>query len=557
MGVRVLAPFGPRTLTGFIVHLGDRPPDEAGEVREIRALLDEEELMPPRMLEFTRLLSRRYASSWGEFLAAAVPPSYRPRARSRFRLTPEGGSAAGEGRLAGEEKRLAELLRGARYSARFLKKELGANIAPVLSRMRARGLVEEVEPGAPKRGKKKPASARVAQGQLALDFPPPAGLEKVFDEILHPAQQGSSGLFYFLGGRGSRESVYEALIRAVWKDSGRVLLLAPEISRAVDFLQKYEGLFAGSAAALHSRLTERQREEQWALIRSGRARLVAGTRSALFVPVPGLRVVVVEEEQDDSFFQAESPAYDTRQAARVLGRVMGAAVVFGSGHPSVESYHEAEAAGRVVRLRGETPPSKARLVDVRRERGFLSRDLTEAIGTHAARGGRMIVFLNRRGFASEVVCGRCGALPRCGRCDIPLFFLKRRNALVCRYCGMSRPEPGRCPVCGGPLRLGRSPGVEAVQEEIKRLFPRLRIAAFDSDSVRQESAQDLVLDRFERGRVNLLVGTQLLASRDRVPPASLVAVLNPESLLGIPDYRSGQRTYHSLCRMMRFAQGPG
>jgi len=558
VGARVLAPFGTRLLTGFIVHLRSAPPISAGEIREIKALLDEEPAFSPRFLAFTRLLGRKYASSWGEFLAASVPPSFLPRARSRFRMTSEGLSAGSEGRVSEEEKRLAGILGSTAYSARFLKKKLGAGASALLSRMRAKGFVEEVEPGTAKRGRRPRFSSPSArEKQLALDFPPPPGLDGIFSEILRPERSKRSGPFYLFGGAKRREAVYEALLRAVWKASGRVVFLVPEISQAVALARKCEDFQAGSAAVLHSRLTERQREEQWMLIRTGRARVVAGPRSALFVPLAGLQLVVVEEEEDDSFYQAESPSYDARQAAPLLGRVMGASVVYGSGHPSVESFYAAETAGRVVRLEGEPPPAAVRLVDVRKERGYLSRGLIEAVRTHVRRGGRMIVFLNRRGFAASVICARCGRVPRCYRCDIPLFFLKKKNSLVCRYCSTTRPAPRDCPDCGGPLRLGRNPGVEAVREEIQRMFPRLRIAAFDTDTVRNEEAQARVLDRFDRGRIDLLVGTQLLASRRGAPPASLVAVLNPESILSIPDYGSGQRTYHSLCRMMSFARDPG
>ena len=558
LGCRVSAPLGPRLLTGFIVHLRDRVPETPSPIREIKALLDEEPIFPLRFLSFTGRLSRLYRSSWGEFLASSLPASFLLPDRSRVALTAKGEADYREGKMRGEEGRLAAALAGKAFRPLHLRRKLGKNPAPILARMESRGLIRILPPpGRKKGGAKKVRRRQERPLQLALEFSAPTGLERLLEAIAQmPAPSSAfSSPYYLFGGRENREAAYFQLIRASANRSGRTLFLVPEISLSGGLLRKIEERLPGIAVVLHSRLTEAQEEQARLRIRSGEAGLVAGPRSALFAPLPGLRLIILDQEQDESYYQTESPSYDARPAARLLGRTFGAAVVFGSSWPAVESFHQAVADGRLIRLGREPCGRRALVVDARREKGFISKTLVEALRAGAARREKMAIFLNRRGYAASLVCGRCGRIPRCRRCDIALAYTKQKNALVCRYCSESFPVWRACPSCGGPLRLGRQLGVEAAAEGLRRLFPQMRMAVFDSDLVPGLTEQRKILENFHRGRIDLLVGTQLLASRAEGLNLSLVAVLFPEWQLGLPDYRAGQKTYQALCRMMDMASG--
>jgi primosomal protein N' (replication factor Y) len=552
LGCRVSAALGPRLLTGFIVHLRDRLPETPSPLKEIKELLDEEPVFPLRFLAFTDLLSRRYRSSWGAFLGSSLPSSLWLRDRARISLTAKGEADRREGKLKGEEGRLAAALAGKSYRPLHLRRKLGKNPGHILARMEAKGLIQILPGPGTKKKRRKVRGKPERPQQLLLAFPAPSGLAALKEIVaLRPASRRiHAEPYYIFGGRESREAAYFQLIRTSAAGPVRTLFLVPEISLSSDLLGKIEERLPGKAAVLHSRLTQAQEEREHLRIKSGQAEVVAGPRSALFGPHPGLRLIILDEEHDESYYQMESPSYDARQAARLLGRTLGAAVVFGSSWPTVESFHRAMAQGRLICLSRETAGRRIVVVDARREKTYISRDLAEALRAGAAGRERMAVFLNRRGYAASLICFRCGHVPSCRRCHIALAYSKQKNAMVCRYCSASFPAGRVCPSCGGPLRLGRQLGVEAAAEELRRLFPRMKTAVFDSDVVPNLGAQRKVLEKFRRGEIDLLVGTQLLASRLRSSELSLAAVLFPELQLGLPDYRASQKAYHTLCRMI-------
>ena len=556
-GCRVSAPLGPRLLTGFIVHVRDRILEPPSALKAVQALLDQEPVFPLRFLAFTGRLSRRYYSSWGELLASSLPPSYWAAFKSQIALTAKGQADFREGRLRGEEARLAAILAARPCRPLHIRRILKKNPGPILTRMEAKGLIQTLPPPPERKARVPKAGQRPGRSlQLALDFSAQPGLEALMEAVTgsQAARSGPSSPWYLYGGRENREAAYFQLIRAA-EPSGQVLFLAPEISASGDLLRKVEERMPGKAVVWHSRLTEVQEERARLRIRSGEARLVAGPRSALFTPLSELRLIILDQEEDDSFYQSESPVYDARQGARLLGRTTDAAVVFGSARPSLESYHRAKADGRLIPLGSGQAPGRVEVVDARREKSFISRPLAEGLRAGADRREKMAVFLNRRGYASSLICGRCGKIQRCRRCEIALAYSKQKNVLVCRYCSERSPLPGACPSCGGPLRVGRQLGVEAAAEELRRLFPRMRTAVFDSDLVPSLREQERILENFRRGRIGLLVGTQFLASRLERSDLSLAAVLFPEGKLELPDYRAGQMTYQTLGRMMDLASG--
>lgn len=554
VGARVRAPFGRRELTGFVVHLGPRKPSGPAELKDILSVLDDPPLFVPRFLAFTRLLSRYHYSSWGEILQAALPPSLAAQPKARVSLTAAGRQSAVSGLLAGAEKALAEILTDRSYSRVYLKRRLGArDISALLARMEKKGLIETRD-RAPRTGQTKARTEEPQlQGgrQLPLDFSFSAGARDAAGTILDRLRRQTFSLSYLQGSAPDREAVYLHLIKSVMAEGGRTLLLVPEIALSAALIGRLEQKLGERAAFLHSRQTESRKEAEWRKVRSGKASVVVGPRSALFAPVRGLKLVIVDEEQDGSFIQSESPAFDAREGALFRAKAEKAALLLGSATPSVGWYHRARSEGFLVTVEGVPRTAKARVVNMTREHGLLSLELEEAVRGRLSRREQVLIFLNRKGYSSALVCPRCRYIPKCAHCDIALTYHKREDKLLCRYCGFETPALVRCPQCGERFQGGREPGIEALEEEVRRKFPGSRTACFDTEVAARRRERTRVMDEAGRGRVDILLGTQLLVHQADLPPATLVGILNPDALLGLADYRAAQRAYQGLALMMR------
>jgi primosomal protein N' (replication factor Y) len=266
-------------------------------------------------------------------------------------------------------------------------------------------------------------------------------------------------------------------------------------------------------------------------------------------------LVVVDEEQDESFFQQESPSYDARKGAWLRAKQEKAGLVYGSVIPSVSAFYKARKRGYLLYLKGRREKKKVEIVDDRREKEVVSRRLAERIAIKLRGKEPILVFLNRRGYASYLLCSSCSFIPRCVRCDVAMAYHKREKKLVCHSCDYSTPAVENCPDCGSRMIRGRGVGVEAVEERLKRIFPQARTASFATDLDRKD--QNKILQEFREGKIDILVGTQLLAHQFDLPSASLVSILYPETLLTLSDYRASQKTFQAVSQMMRFLREEG
>ena len=561
VGARVSAPFGRRRLTGIVVHLRPRKPSGVEDLKEIAAVLDEAPLFAPRFLAFTRRLAAFHYSSWGEMLEAARPPVPGSKVRIIVSLTAAGREALECGGLAGREKSVAAFLGEKAFSRVFLQRRLRDKaLGPLLAALEAKGLVEVSEktagPGKPARKTGGVPAASVPAVQLPLDFAFRAEARAAAAEIGAGLGKGSRSLSYLFAPDADREAVYLDLVRMVLAGGGRALFLLPEISTGAALRESLEKKLGEKASVLHSRLTDRQRESEWAKIRTGRASVVVGPRSALFAPARGLRLIVADEEQDDSLQQVESPAFDARQGVVARAEVEGAAALLGSARPSVGWFYRAASGGFLTAVEPGPSPVRVRLVDMNKEKAPLSGALEDGIRRRLAAKEMVLIYLNRRGYSSSLVCPRCRHVPSCPDCGIPLTYFKRENRLACRYCRHATPAPTRCPRCGGKFLGGREWGIEALEEEVRRKFPASRVGRVDRDTAGRGGERRRVLDEAARGGFDILLGTELLVRQPDLPRASLVAVLDPEAVLSWADYRAGQRTYQGLVRMIGTA-GPG
>lgn len=552
-GCRVLAPFGRRTMTGFVVAVV--PEAQAGkfDLKDVKDVLDAEPSFSEGFLAFAKRLGERFLAPWGEILQAALPPVLVPKERKAVRLTASGRESLASESLSGREKELAGLLSGGAATPGSLARRLGLKDAgPLLKRLEGKGMIE-VRSAVPRPRAHKPAPVGPLGGQLDLDFAgdvPPA-LAAIEVKV---AGRGGYASYYLYGPGPARQAAYGRLVRTVVDRGAKVLFLTPEVAMADAFKERATGWPGVRAAVIHGRLTRREREEEWRSLLEGRANLAVGPRSALLAPLDGLALIVVDEEHDESFAQQEGQLYDVRRGACLRAAGENAVVVFGSSTPSVEAFYEARESGSLVSLEGPAPRFRTSVVDDRGEKGALSGALLKRINDRLEGGDPVILFVNRRGYAPAVYCPACGYSPRCPRCDIAVSYHKKRDQWVCHYCNSTQPASPGCPKCSAGLVRRRAKGIEAVEEELRRAFPGVRLARFDTDDTAREKDRDRVVDDFRRGKVRILLGTSLLAHRADVPPAPFIGVIAPEALLGLADYRAGQRAFQSLARMRAFAE---
>ncbi|MBX3103220.1 MAG: primosomal protein N', partial [Bacteroidetes bacterium] len=356
--------------------------------------------------------------------------------------------------------------------------------------------------------------------------------------------------------------VYTELAQQVVSQGKQVLLLLPEIALTTQVVERLRAAFGELLGVYHSRFSEAERVEIWQRVRDGGYRVVVGVRSAVWLPFDQLGLVIVDEEHDPSLRQQDTaPRFHARDMALYIGQQLQIPVVLGSATPSLESWSQAEQ-GRYTRVSllhkavaGSAPP-RVEMVDMRREvqhrlsHGRLSSRLMEALAATLARGEQGIVFVHRKGYAPFLNCTTCGTVPMCPHCDVALTHHKMLRQLRCHICGYTQPEPHACEACGQPTFQEVDYGTERVEELLRELYPKARIARMDADTTRGKTAHARLIQDFEAGEIDLLVGTQMVTKGLDFPNLTLTAVVNADAILAYPDFRAQERAFQIFVQLM-------
>ena len=379
-----------------------------------------------------------------------------------------------------------------------------------------------------------------------------------FEGLRSQMQQPNPGVALLHGVTGSgKTSVYIQLIRECLNQGKAAQLLVPEIALTPQLLGILAAYFGEHVAVLHSSLSAGERYDQWKRVREGSAKVVVGTRSAVFAPcTPGL--IILDEEQEHSYKSENSPRYDAREVAIWRGAREGTLVLLGSATPSVESMYRAKSGmyrlyRMTERFNGKRLP-EVEIIDMRQELKMgndlsLSYPLREAISDTRDAGKQTILLLNRRGNSRCVVCVDCREIPSCPRCDVRLTYHSANNRLMCHYCGHSQPVPQRCPSCGGPLKT-MGTGTQKVQQELEYLFPDMETDRMDTDTVSAVNTHEKILEHFRQEKSPVLIGTQMVAKGLNLPDVTLVGVLDADLSLYTGGFRSAETTFNMLTQVV-------
>ena len=367
------------------------------------------------------------------------------------------------------------------------------------------------------------------------------------------------GVFLLHGVTGSgKTEVYMTVIERMLERGKTAIMLVPEIALTPQILGLFRARFGDLVALMHSGLNAGERYDEWKRLKEGRAKIAVGPRSAVFAPLENIGVIIIDEEHDSSYVSESNPRYDTKEVAKMRAEACGAALVLGSATPSMESYLLAtEGKYKLISLKHRIAAyqlPEMEIVDMVQEfrygnRSLFSAALKDGIGAALGRGEQCILFLNRRGFSSFVMCKACGWIAKCEDCDVSLTYHKSENVLKCHCCGKRYHALAKCPQCGSTeIKHGKT-GTEKVAEELKNLFPDVRILRMDNDTTSRKDSYFRILNEFSTGGADVLVGTQMIAKGHDFPNVTLVGILEADSALYFSDYRSSERTFQLITQV--------
>ena len=562
VGSRVKVPVRTRLLTATVVEMLDF--SDVRGVRDIVELLDEKPMIRPALLDLARWMADYYCCPVETAICSVLPVAVRDGKVSEKRRNTV--------RVAREvtEEELATLEKRAPRQADALRAVIEAGEpVPVSAAAAEAGVAEGVFRMLEKRGlvviesavfaRDPYAEKFVSSANLVLNSEQETALQAVEEAMADPTAKPI--LLFGVTGSGKTEIYLRAIRKAV--DEGRTaLVLVPEIALTPQTVERFKSRFADmqeKIAVLHSHLSDGERHDEWHKIHSGAARIVIGARSSIFAPLENLGIIIVDEEHENSYKQDEAPRYHARDMAVLRGHREKAAVLLGSATPCLESWHNALSGKyRIIRLDNRVDDKRmpvVRVVDLRQaarrspEGGILSLPLKEAIEGRIAKGEQTILFLNRRGFSTSMLCEACGHVCTCPDCSVSLTYHRAAGRLCCHICGHSSRAPKACPKCKDPGIRHSGVGTQKVEEAVNRIFPKARIARMDADSMTRKDAYRETLGAFKEGKIDILVGTQMIAKGLHFPNVTLVGIVNADLGLHMPDFRAGERTFQLLTQV--------
>lgn len=581
VGCCVMVPFGTanRMLKGYVVALSDECAFDETKIKDIADVAEKSVELEDRMIALAAYIRKNFGGTMIQALKTVLPAKRAVKKLERRYVVlaadrEEASSLLGEcGRKhrTAQARLLRELIEQERLPYEWLTGKLGISAATVKSLEKA-GAVRLVSDFAYRNPVGNPVKAVAGasgeggtqggakSGSELCEKNVPvrtlsAGQRYIIEEFRKDLELGKRDNYLIHGITGSgKTEVYIGMIEAVTERGGQAIVLIPEIALTYQTLLRFYRRFKDRVSVMNSTLSPGEKYDQCERAKNGEIDVIIGPRSALFTPFRNLRLIIIDEEHENSYKSESTPKYHAREVALEAARLNGASVVMGSATPSVESYYRAKNGEfRLFTLKerlagGELP--KVYTVDLRDElkkgnRSIFSVKLQELIADRLSKGQQSMLFLNRRGYAGFVSCRSCGEVMKCPHCDVSLSE-HRGGRLICHYCGYETVKPAVCPKCGSKYILGFKAGTQQIEDKLKELFPGVRTLRMDGDTTRTKDSYEHILSAFFNGEADVLIGTQMIVKGHDFPNVTLVGVLAADLSLGAGDYRCGERTFELL-----------
>lgn len=550
--MRLRIPFGRRRLIGVLLDVSSSSDYPKEKLKAALDCLDEEALLTPDLMRLAQWAASYYHHPIGEVIQQLLPPGLRRGSSADaeqtrvWELTAEGRTVDLESlKRAPRQRFLMELAqRESRFPEDVLEKPL-ATWRNALQALEQKGWLS-MSAGPPRSS----VTPTAEEQPKKLNTHQSEAVRQIVSSL------GAFGCFLLEGVTGSgKTEVYLEAADAALRQNRQVLVLVPEIGLTPQLIERFHRRFGVAPVALHSSLSDGERNRAWLAARNGEAKLILGTRSAVFTPLASPGLIIVDEEHDGSFKQQDGFRYSARDLAVMRGKLLNVPVVLGSATPSLETLFNVHAGRyRLVQLperaRAAAPPS-FELLDIRGQRlkGKLSPGLLAMIKRHLAAGDQILVFLNRRGFAPALLCHDCGWLAVCSRCDARFTYHRHEHLLRCHHCGSEQRLPEHCPGCGSGGLIPLGLGTERIDEELAAAFPEANVLRIDRDTTRRKGAMKTLLEQAHGGDHRILVGTQMLAKGHDFPGITLVAVVDIDQGLFSADFRGTERMAQLLIQV--------
>ncbi len=544
VGIRVMVPFGNRSLEGFVLALKEE--SEIKELKEIIEIIDNEVVLNEELLALGKRIQEETLSPLISCYQVMLPKALKAKKGHHLGIKYESVIS-----LTHEVVDLScynapqkEIILKLQQEKECLKKELASISTSSLSTLLKKGILKE---------EKKEYYRLQKEVEKKEKYPLTLEQQKVVDEVLTSKNTYTPYLLHGVTGSGKTE-VYMEIIEAVLKEGKKSIVLVPEISLTPQMVNRFQARFGSIVAILHSRLSEGEKYDEWRKIARGEVSIVIGARSAIFAPLSPLGAIIIDEEHTQSYHQENSPRYSAIDVALMRGETNNCPVILGSATPTLESYaraergvyHLLELPHRVL----NRPLPKVTIVDLKETRkrtnSYFSTTLLDKIRLRLEKKEQVMLLLNRRGYSSYLSCSNCGHVVKCPHCDISLTYHKNSNTLRCHYCGYGEKYITICPSCGEESMYSVGFGTEKVEEELKKCFPQTGIVRMDYDTTSRKGSHEKIIEDFASGKYQILLGTQMIAKGLDFPNVTLVGVINADTGLNIPDFRSSENTFQLL-----------
>lgn len=547
IGIRVTVPFAHQTLEGFVLETSDSS-DTDYELKEIIDIVDTDIILNEELLSLGKYISDITLSTLISAYQAMLPKALKAKNGVIISKKMESYLILGDISISKLNDKQMEIINKIKESGKIIKKDANLISASSVKTLLKKGVIQEIE---------EEVYRLNHESNIKEKYPLTPLQQQAVDTVLDKKNTDTTFLIHGVTGSGKTE-VYMEIIERLLIEGKESIVLVPEISLTEQIVTRFKNRFTDSIAILHSRLSEGEKYDEWRRIARGEVKIVIGARSAIFAPLKNIGVIIIDEEHTDSYKQDScNPKYHALDVAKWRGKYHHCPVVLGSATPTLETYARAKkGVYELIELKERVNHKKLPTIEIvdmnqeiKKKSGSFSKQLIQNMEEAFSKNEQVLLLLNRRGYSSFVSCKNCGYTEKCPNCDITLTYHKSSNTLRCHYCGYGAKLNKVCPECGEEAISTLGTGTEKIEEELNKLFPDKKVIRMDFDTTSKKGSHEKIIKSFSSGEYDILLGTQMIAKGLDFPNVTLVGVINADTSLNIPDFRSSETTFQLLCQV--------